>query len=99
MMTQAQIRDKIYKIVNDKCTDEVDVGISECESLNVAMQVMLEELDSKTMDVFVRRILDNISGLLRIQERTIEMLGKQYGNEENELMQIVHSIADNKTTA
>ena len=99
MMTQAQISDKIYKIVNDKCTDEVDVGISECESLNVAMQVMLEELDSKTMDVFVRRILDNIGGLLRIQERTFEMLEKQNDNVENELMQIVHSIADNKTTA
>ena len=99
MMTQAQIRDKIYKIVNDKCTEEVDVVISECESLNVAMQMMLEELDSKTMDVFTRRILDNVGGLLRIQERTFEMLEKQNDNVENELMQIVRSIADNKTTA
>ena len=99
MMTQAQIRDKIYKVVNDKCTEEVDVGISECESLNVAMQMMLEELDSKTMDVFTRRILDNVGGLLRIQERTFEMLEKQNDNVENELIQIVRSIADNKTTA
>ena len=99
MMTQAQIRDKIYKVVNDKCTEEVDVGISECESLNVAMQMMLEELDSKTMDVFTRRILDNVGGLLRIQERTFEMLEKQNDNVENELMQIVRSIADNKITA
>ena len=99
MITQAQIRDKIYKVVNDKCTEEVDVGISECESLNVAMQMMLEELDSKTMDVFTRRILDNVGGLLRIQERTFEMLEKQNDNVENELMQIVRSIADNKTTA
>ena len=63
------------------------------------MQVMLEELDSKTMDVFTRRILDNVGGLLRIQERTFEMLEKQNDNVENELMQIVRSIADNKTTA
>jgi len=99
MITQAQIRDELYNIVNDKCTDEVGISIDECQSLNVAMQMMLSELDGADMDVFTRRILDNIGGLLRIQERTFEMLEKQNDNVGDELMQIVRSIADNKTTA
>ncbi len=99
-MTQAQISDEIYKVTGYKCIN-VDTSINECQSLNIAMQKMLSELECADVNTHTRGILDNIGDLLSIQERTFEMLKKQNDDVENELRQIAYSLkeAENKTTA
>lgn len=102
-MTQAQIRNELYNIGNDGLGIEIDVGIDECRALTIAMLIMIDEINNGScydkMDSYHQRIVRNINNLLRIQENALDSLEKKNDTIGDKLMQIVRSIAENKTTA